>query len=67
VFKHFTMPAYDLVPDYGDRVEFMRQAGMDRGAFVREVWLPVLKAIGLTRGELVGYSSREPGSPEARA
>ncbi len=67
VFRHFTMPAYDLVPDYGDRVELMRQAGMDRGAFVREVWLPVLKAIGLTRGELVGYDRRDPAVPEARA
>jgi acyl-[acyl-carrier-protein] desaturase len=67
VFRHFTMPAYDLVPDYGDRVEFMRQAGMDRGAFVREVWLPVLKAIGLSRHELVGYDRRDPAVPEARA
>lgn len=60
VFRHFTMPAYDLVPDYGNRVEFMRQAGIDRGAFVREVWLPVLKAVGLTRAELVGLDRREP-------
>ena len=54
VFKHFKMPAYDLVPDYDDRVVVMRTAGMDRGAFVREVWLPVLKAIGITRADLVG-------------
>ena len=54
VFKHFKMPAYDLVPDYDDRVVVMRTAGMDRGAFVREIWLPVLKAIGVTRAELVG-------------
>ena len=54
VFKHFKMPAYDLVPDYEDRIVVMRMAGMDRGAFVREVWLPVLKAIGVTRAELVG-------------
>jgi acyl-[acyl-carrier-protein] desaturase len=59
VFRHFTMPAYDLVPDYADRVEFMRQAGIDRGAFVREVWLPVLKAIGVTRAELLELPRNE--------
>ena len=60
VFREFTMPAHDLVPDYADRVDSMRLAGMDRGAFVREVWLPVLKAIGVTRAELVGIERREP-------
>jgi acyl-[acyl-carrier-protein] desaturase len=55
VFRNFTMPAYDLVPDYDERVKLMREAGMDRGAFIAEVWLPALKAIGLTRSDLVGY------------
>jgi acyl-[acyl-carrier-protein] desaturase len=52
VFRNFTMPAYDLVPDYDERVELMREAGVDRGAFIKEVWLPVLKAVGLTRADL---------------
>ena len=67
VFRNFSMPAYELVPDYDDRAEFMRQAGMDRGAFVREVWLPVLKAIGVTRAELVGIDRNEPVTADALA
>jgi acyl-[acyl-carrier-protein] desaturase len=52
VFRHFTMPAYDLVPNYDDRVRVMRTAGIDRGVFVREVWLTILKRLGLTRHDL---------------
>jgi acyl-[acyl-carrier-protein] desaturase len=59
VFKNFTMPAYDLVPDYEDRVKMMREAGMDRNAFVAEVWLPALKAIGVTRAELSAIAARD--------
>jgi acyl-[acyl-carrier-protein] desaturase len=58
VFKNFSMPAYDLVPDYDERVKLMREAGIDQRAFIAEVWLPALKAVGLTRGELVGFGSR---------
>lgn len=58
VFRNFTMPAYDLVPDYDDRVQFMRQAGIDRTAFVKEVWLTALKAIGLSRADLVGVPKK---------
>jgi acyl-[acyl-carrier-protein] desaturase len=46
------MPADDLVPRYGDRIALMREAGIDRGVFIREVWLPVLKRLGLTRHDL---------------
>lgn len=66
VFRNFTMPAYDLVPDYDERVKLMRQAGMDHRAFIAEVWLPALKAVGVTRTELVGLERREP-EPELRA
>ena len=52
VFRNFTMPAYDLVPDYDERVKLMREAGMDQRAFIAEVWLPALKAVGVTRAEL---------------
>jgi acyl-[acyl-carrier-protein] desaturase len=52
VFRHFTMPANDLVPDYDDRVRVMRTAGIDRSVFVREVWLTILKRLGLSRHDL---------------
>jgi acyl-[acyl-carrier-protein] desaturase len=52
VFRNFTMPAYDLVPDYDSRVQVMRTAGIDRGVFIRDVWLTVLKRLGLTRHDL---------------
>jgi acyl-[acyl-carrier protein] desaturase len=52
VFRHFTMPAYDLVPDYESRVRVMRTAGIDRGVFIKEVWLTILKRLGLTRHDL---------------
>jgi acyl-[acyl-carrier-protein] desaturase len=56
VFRNFTMPAYDLVPDYDERVKLMRTVGMGHGAFIGEVWLPALKAIGVSRSELAGLS-----------
>ncbi len=52
VFRNFTMPAYDLVPSYDDRVRVMRTAGIDRNVFFREVWLTILKRLGLTRHDL---------------
>jgi acyl-[acyl-carrier-protein] desaturase len=52
VFRHFTMPAYDLIPSYDDRVRVMRTAGIDRGVFIKEVWLTILKRLGLTRHDL---------------
>jgi acyl-[acyl-carrier-protein] desaturase len=52
VFYNFTMPAYELVPDYDSRVQVMRTAGIDRGVFLTEVWGPVLKRVKLTRHDL---------------
>jgi len=52
VFRHFTMPAYDLIPSYDDRIRVMRTAGIDRGVFIRDVWLTILKRLGLTRHDL---------------
>ena len=44
VFKNFRMPGTDLVPDYAQRTEQMRlTSGVDRGAFLKEVWFPTLK------------------------
>jgi len=52
VFRNFTMPAYELVPDYDSRVRVMRTAGIDRNVFIKEVWLTCLKRLGLTRHDL---------------
>lgn len=52
VFRHFSMPAYDLVPDYDSRITVMRTAGIDRGVFIKDVWLTILKRLGLTRHDL---------------
>jgi acyl-[acyl-carrier-protein] desaturase len=52
VFRNFTMPAHDLIPDYDGRVEVMRSAGIDRGVFIREVWLATLKQLGVNRADL---------------
>ena len=60
VFRHFTMPAHQLIPDYVSRAEVMRTAGIDRGVFIREVWLPTLKSLGLTRHDLPVLHDRRP-------
>jgi len=66
VFRNFTMPAYDLVPDYDERVKLMRTAGMDHRAFIAEVWLPALKAIGVSRAEVQGADKKPPADIAAR-
>ena len=45
----------------------MREAGVDRGAFISEVWLPALKAVGLTRTDLIGYDRRAKEAAAAQA
>lgn len=52
VFAHFEMPGVELVPDYDSRVEVMRKAGIDRSVFLTRVWMPMLKELGVSRGEL---------------
>ena len=53
VFKNFKMPGTDLVPDYAKRTEKMRaSSGVDRGVFLKEVWFPTLKKLGVTRTEV---------------
>jgi acyl-[acyl-carrier-protein] desaturase len=52
VFYGFTMPAYELVPDYESRVDVMRTAGIDRGVFLAEVWGPIFKTLKITRHDL---------------
>jgi acyl-[acyl-carrier-protein] desaturase len=52
VFRAFRMPAEELLPDFERRREAFVKAGIDRATFVREVWLPVLRRLGIDRREL---------------
>ena len=65
VLRTFRMPAEDLLPDYAARIEVMRAAGIDRGVFLGEVVLPLLRALGLTRRDLprlpAGVAAEVPG------
>jgi len=60
VSHHFRMPALDLIPDYGAISEEMRAYDLDRGEYLREVWFPLLKRLGLTRHDLprIGHKLR---------
>jgi acyl-[acyl-carrier-protein] desaturase len=59
VSKDFQMPAFNLVPDYDDRVVVMRElSGMDRDVFLQKVYFPVLKALGVSRSEVVAAMVR---------
>lgn len=60
VSRDFKMPAFDLVPDYEERVLVMRDlANMDRDIFLQKVYFPVLKRVGVTRAEIVASMRRE--------
>ena len=52
VFANFQMPGVNLVPDYDSRILKMREAGIDRDVFIRKVYLPILKYVGVTRHEM---------------
>ncbi|HHH28748.1 MAG TPA: acyl-ACP desaturase [Polyangiaceae bacterium] len=54
VFANFKMPGVDLVPDYDERILQMREAGIDRDVFIRKVYLPTLKLLGITRHDMLG-------------
>lgn len=54
VFANFKMPGVDLVPDYDERILKMREAGIDRDVFIRKVYLPTLKLLGITRHDMLG-------------
>jgi acyl-[acyl-carrier-protein] desaturase len=60
VTRRFAMPGVGLVPDYDRRIEVMRAAGVDRDTFLRKVYFPVLKHLGVDRREIVTASKREP-------
>ena len=52
VLRCFKMPGADLLPDAERRHRVFVQVGIDRGTFVQEIWLPVLKRLGIDRHEL---------------
>lgn len=60
VTRHFQMPGANLVPDYDARVAVMREAGIDRATFLRKVYFPVLKQLGISRQELVQAARERP-------
>jgi acyl-[acyl-carrier-protein] desaturase len=54
VLANFEMPGVRLVPDYDTRILKMRDnGGVDRDLFIRKVYLPVLKYLGITRHEML--------------
>jgi acyl-[acyl-carrier-protein] desaturase len=53
VIANFKMPAYDLIPEYEQRVEVMRSVGIDRNVFFKQVLFPILRRLGVTRREIV--------------
>ncbi|QXJ23788.1 acyl-ACP desaturase [Actinomadura graeca] len=67
VLTRFTMPAYDLVPDYEERVRVMRAIGITRKIFLREVLLPILGRLGVDRRELARAAAAEAAAAEAAA
>jgi acyl-[acyl-carrier-protein] desaturase len=60
VFANFQMPGIDLVPDYDSRILKMRgEGGVDRNVFIRKVYLPLLKYVGIDRHEMLAAQRRE--------
>ena len=54
VYANFKMPGVGLVPDYESRILKMRgEGGIDRNTFIRKVYLPILKYLGITRHEML--------------
>jgi acyl-[acyl-carrier-protein] desaturase len=54
VFANFQMPGVGLVPNYDERIQYMRgEGGIDRDLFIRKVYLPVLKYLGVGRHEML--------------
>lgn len=58
VIKHFRMPAYDLVPDYEERIQVMRSVGIDQRVFYRDVLFPILHNVGVSRREIAKAAHR---------
>jgi acyl-[acyl-carrier-protein] desaturase len=61
------MPAIDLVPDWERHEAAMRDAGLDRPAFLTEVLLPLLRRLGVDRRELPRATHAAAGSASSQA
>ncbi|MEM7447959.1 MAG: acyl-ACP desaturase [Myxococcota bacterium] len=54
VARQFRMPGVGIVPDYQKRIEVMREESeVDRDVFLKKIFFPTLKYLGVTRQELV--------------
>jgi acyl-[acyl-carrier-protein] desaturase len=67
VFANFQMPGVDLVPEYDSRILKMRgEGGIDRDVFIRKVYLPILKYIGVSRHEMLAAQRKAIDARRAR-
>lgn len=68
VAKEFAMPGVGIVPDYDERIAVMRdEAAMDRDVFLKKVYFPTLKRLGVERRELVAAASAARKARQAQA
>ncbi|MEM9192942.1 MAG: acyl-ACP desaturase [Myxococcota bacterium] len=59
VARNFRMPGVGIVPDYDQRIQVMRGEGeVNRDVFLKKVYFPTLKYLGVTRAELVDAGKR---------
>jgi acyl-[acyl-carrier-protein] desaturase len=67
VYANFKMPGVDLVPDYDQRILKMRgEGGIDRNVFIRKVYLPILKYLGISRHEMLAAQRKAIEERQAR-
>lgn len=67
VYANFKMPGVDLVPDYDKRILKMRgEGGIDRNVFIRKVYLPILKYLGISRHEMLNAQRKAIEERQAR-
>lgn len=59
VAGNFAMPGVGIVPDYDQRINVMRGEGnMDRDVFLKKVYFPTLKYLGVTRQDLANANKQ---------
>ena len=63
VFARFKMPGAGL-PDYAARIALVERRGMDRERFFADVWMRVLRRLGLTRADLRRAAAALPAPPD---
>ncbi len=65
VLDNFITPGKLVLPDYDQRMERVRAAGLDRDVFIQRVYVPILKHLGVSRREL-GQARRPPEDAHQR-